>query len=229
MNQVPLESMLAFVARLGLALFLCGAIGLERQYHQKDAGVRTHALVGMGAALFTVVGVASSGSSAVDTTRVAAQVVSGIGFLGAGVIFVDRDAVRGLTTAGAIWLSAAVGTACGSGEALVALAATALYLVLVGIGSPLLSRLPTNGHRVVATITYLDRKGALREVMALASAGDARVQLLSSEVVSDHGRRVVRIQMQFEAAALSSLLSEIADLHYVLAVETGGHDRPEEC
>ncbi len=231
------EWALSLVARLGLSLLLCGAIGLERQYHQKDAGIRTHALVGMGAALFTIVGIASfgpsgsamPGPSGVDVTRIAAQVVSGIGFLGAGVIFVDRDAVRGLTTAGAIWLSAAVGTACGAGQALIGFAATVLYLVLVGVASPLLSKIPTNGHRMVATITYLDQKGALREVMALASAGDAKAQLLSSEVIEDAGHKAVRIQMRFEAAsALSTLISEISDLHYVLKVETGGHAGDED-
>ncbi|NCB09408.1 MAG: MgtC/SapB family protein [Bacteroidia bacterium] len=92
--------------RVLAAALLCGLIGLERQFRHKNAGVRTHSLVGMGACLFTIVGmdprVISVAPSAVDTTRIAAQVVSGIGFLGAGVIFVNRDAVRGMTTAAGI-------------------------------------------------------------------------------------------------------------------------------
>ena len=104
---------------LGVALLLSGAIGLEREIRQKDAGMRTHILVGVGAALFMLVSkygftdVLEKGLIVLDPSRMAAQIVSGIGFLGAGLIFVRRDAVRGLTTAAAIWVTAAVGSAAG--------------------------------------------------------------------------------------------------------------------
>jgi putative Mg2+ transporter-C (MgtC) family protein len=108
-------------AELGVALLLSAAIGLERDIRQKDAGLRTHTLVGIGAALFVLISkygftdVLERGLVVLDPSRVAAQIVSGIGFLGAGLIFVRRDAVRGLTTAASVWVTAAVGSAAGAG------------------------------------------------------------------------------------------------------------------
>lgn len=220
------RTVIHFIGRLAAALLLCGVIGLERQHHNKDAGVRTHALVGLGAALFTAVGVISTAgpeglSANVDSTRIAAQVVSGVGFLGAGVIFVDRDAVRGLTTAGAIWLSAAVGTACGAGYWAVAASSVVLYLLLVVLAAPLLAKVPTTSHRVVATISYTDQRGALREIMSLAGEDHARAVLLSSEMLDSREPQAVRVRMAFESpGSLSDLVSQIADLRYVLSVDT---------
>ena len=102
---------------LGLALLLSAVIGLEREMRQKNAGLRTHTLVGVGAALFMLISkygftdVLEPGRVVLDPSRMAAQIVTGIGFLGAGLIFVRRDSVRGLTTAAAVWVTAAVGAA----------------------------------------------------------------------------------------------------------------------
>jgi putative Mg2+ transporter-C (MgtC) family protein len=112
---------LELVGRLALALVLSAAIGLEREWRQKSAGLRTYTLVGLGAALFSIAGAYGFqdelGNTGVprDPSRVAAQVVSGIGFIGAGLIFVRQDAVRGLTTAAGVWLTAAVGLAAAAG------------------------------------------------------------------------------------------------------------------
>ena len=94
------------------ALVLCGLIGFEREARRKDAGIRTHILVGLGSCLFTMVSIegvpAVVGASVTwDASRIAAQVVTGIGFLGAGMIFFNHDTIRGLTTACAIWIAAA--------------------------------------------------------------------------------------------------------------------------
>jgi putative Mg2+ transporter-C (MgtC) family protein len=118
-----------------LAFLLSAVIGVERERRFKSAGLRTHILVGLGAALFTLVsayGFASLGLGPVDPSRIAAQVVTGIGFVGAGVIFVNRGNVVGLTTAASIWVTAAVGMACGAGLPLLAVAGAALHLVAVG-------------------------------------------------------------------------------------------------
>src|SRR5688572_21916704 len=96
---------------LAIAFALSSVIGFERELRQKSAGLRTHTLVGVGAALFTLAGRYGFGGEdvGIDATRIASQVVTGIGFIGAGVIFMRRDGVRGLTTAATIWLTAAVG------------------------------------------------------------------------------------------------------------------------
>jgi uncharacterized membrane protein YhiD involved in acid resistance len=104
---------LEFSARLGLALLLGGMVGLERQWRQRGAGLRTNALVSTGAAMFVMLSVMTPGDS--SPTRVAAQVVSGIGFLGGGVIFREGLSVRGLDTAATLWCAAALGCLTGAG------------------------------------------------------------------------------------------------------------------
>ena len=118
----------AQVVAMTATFILCLTLGAERHVRHKDAGVKTHVLVGLGSCLFTLVSAygfapVTGADVSVDPSRVAAQIVSGIGFLGAGVIFVNNDTVRGLTTAATVWLSAAIGMACGAG--MIPLAATA--------------------------------------------------------------------------------------------------------
>ncbi len=116
-------------ARLLLALFLGGAIGIEREYRAKEAGFRTHFLVALGSALFCVVSQYGFGVDLKDSSRVAAQVVSGIGFLGAGTIIFQKNVVRGLTTAAGLWVTAAIGLACGTGMFVAAVITTAMVLL----------------------------------------------------------------------------------------------------
>lgn len=107
--------------RLILATVLSSIIGIEREFHHKPAGLRTNVMVGLGSCLFTLVSIRAAdmfaGVSGIDPTRIAAQIVTGIGFLGAGTILFekDRSSVIGLTTAATLWVVAAVGTAVGMG------------------------------------------------------------------------------------------------------------------
>jgi putative Mg2+ transporter-C (MgtC) family protein len=118
--------------RVVVAAVLGSAIGLERELDEKAAGLRTHLLVSVGAALFTLVGAygfAEFPRGSIDPSRIAAQIVTGVGFLGAGVIFRQGFAIRGLTTAASLWLVAAVGMAAGVGFWKGALIATGVGLV----------------------------------------------------------------------------------------------------
>lgn len=115
--------------RLAAALLLGGAIGLEREYRSKDAGFRTHFLVALGSALFTIISQYGFTDGLRDSSRIAAQIVSGIGFLGAGIIIFQKNMVRGLTTAAGLWVTAAIGMACGTGMYAVAAITTALVLI----------------------------------------------------------------------------------------------------
>jgi putative Mg2+ transporter-C (MgtC) family protein len=117
-----------FAVRAAVALVLGAAVGLERQWRQRTAGLRTNALVALGAALFELFAVLLTGQHGVDPTRIAAYVVSGIGFLGAGVILRDGLHIRGINTAATIWCSAAVGVLAGAGYLTLAAIATALIL-----------------------------------------------------------------------------------------------------
>ncbi len=114
------------IFRLVAAGFLGGFIGLEREFRAKEAGVRTHFIVALGSALFMIISEFAFDGKQHDAARVAAQVVSGIGFIGAGVIIFQRNVVRGVTTAAGLWVAAAIGLACGDGMYPVAIAATVL-------------------------------------------------------------------------------------------------------
>jgi putative Mg2+ transporter-C (MgtC) family protein len=117
--------------RLAIGLLLGAAIGFERELHRQPAGFRTHSLVALGAALFTIISGYGFAGATVDPTRIAAQIVSGIGFIGAGTILQHRGSVRGLTTAASLWAVAAIGTAAGAGLLVMAAVGTVLILVVL--------------------------------------------------------------------------------------------------
>ena len=130
--------------RLSLALILGGAIGIEREYRAKEAGFRTHFLVALGSALFCVVSQYGFGFDLKDSSRVAAQVVSGIGFLGAGTIIFQKNVVRGLTTAAGLWVTAAIGLACGTGMYVAAAITTMMVLMGLEVLNYLIPQLGTS-------------------------------------------------------------------------------------
>ena len=128
---MSLETQLDIVFRIFVALLLGATIGIEREYRGHAAGVRTLAMVSVGSCVFTAVGVFIFPGHVTDPTRIAAQVVTGVGFLGAGAIFRAEDGVKGLTTAATVWVVAALGMAVGFSLYLVA--AVGAIIVLVGL------------------------------------------------------------------------------------------------
>jgi putative Mg2+ transporter-C (MgtC) family protein len=123
------EAQLDIVFRIFIALLIGAAIGIEREYHGHPAGVRTLALVSIGSCVFTAIGVFAIPGHVTDPTRIAAQVVTGVGFLGAGAIFRAGEAVKGLTTAATVWVVAALGMAVGFGLYIIAPAGAVLVLI----------------------------------------------------------------------------------------------------
>lgn len=134
---------LEITLRLFVALLLGGIIGIEREFRSKDAGFRTHFLVALGSALFCIVSQYGFGADLKDSSRVAAQVVSGIGFLGAGTIIFRKNMVHGLTTAAGLWVTAAIGLACGTGMYAAAGIATGMILLGLEVLNALLPQLGT--------------------------------------------------------------------------------------
>ena len=128
-----------FIVRLLLATLLGSIIGVEREYHAKEAGVRTHLLVALGSCLFMILSVygfdfmLDRDHVSFDPSRIASQVVTGIGFIGAGTIILQKQMVRGLTTAAGLWVTAAIGLACGNGMYLIAVVTTAIVLISLGL------------------------------------------------------------------------------------------------
>ena len=160
------------IGELTLAFVLSSLVGMEREIRQKSAGLRTHTLVGVSAALIMLVSkygfmdVLESNRVVLDPSRVAAQVVSGIGFIGGGVIFMRRDVVRGLTTAASVWLTAALGMACGAGLPVLAVATTAGHFVIMLVFPRIARHLPREGRTVAdLRICYEDGRGLLRSIL----------------------------------------------------------------
>ena len=152
---LALGEFVVFVVRAGLALGLGALVGLERQWRQRTAGLRTNALVALGAALFELLSTLLLQGERIDPTRMAAYVVSGIGFLGAGVILRGGATVTGINTAATIWCSAAVGLLSGAGYLLEAFAAAVLVVVLHLVLRPVaryIDRMPATGDSEVETV-----------------------------------------------------------------------------
>jgi putative Mg2+ transporter-C (MgtC) family protein len=208
------------IGDLVLALILSSMIGLEREYRQKSAGLRTYTLVGLAAALIMLVSkfgfgdVLQTGRIVLDPSRVAAQIVTGIGFIGGGVIFMRRELVRGLTTAAIVWLTAAVGMACGAGLPLLALTVTAGHFVVVS-GFPYIARrLPgANFSTVPVRLTYEAGRGTLRNALAACTARRytvAAIEIASPDNLGDNIASVtVTLQGVEREAPLASMLSDI--------------------
>lgn len=133
MSSIPLALDAQMFLRLLAAVVLGALIGFERERAGKPAGVRTHGMVSLGAALFAVISLHGFGGVG-DPARVAAQVVVGIGFLGAGAIMQQRGSVHGLTTAASLWVTAAIGLAVGVGMLLMSLATAVLVFLLLRFG-----------------------------------------------------------------------------------------------
>lgn len=134
---MPTLSDLELTERLLLAALLGGILGLEREWRNKDAGLRTNILIAIGSALFTLMSIELTDGRTGDTSRVAAQIVTGIGFLGAGAIMRTNSGVQGLTTAATIWVNAAVGVAVGGGEYHLAIIATAVTVAVLLVLHPI--------------------------------------------------------------------------------------------
>lgn len=147
---------LELVKRLCLSALLGGALGFEREWRQKAAGLRTNILIAMGATLFTVMSIDVSTGSGGDSTRIASGIVTGIGFLGAGAIMRTGAGVKGLTTAAMIWVNAAVGVAVGGGEYRVATIATIVALVVLVLLDPVERALARRRHPQHHTRTPTD-------------------------------------------------------------------------
>ena len=165
------------LGELTLAFVLSALVGFEREVRQKAAGLRTYTLVGVSAALFMLISkygftdVLEGGRVVLDPSRVAAQIVSGIGFIGGGVIFMRRNLVRGLTTAASIWLTAALGMACGAGLPLLAVATTGGHFVIMLAFPRLVARFLPQDRRTATRlrIVYEDRRGRLQEILVACS------------------------------------------------------------
>ena len=189
------------LARLALAAGLGGAIGIERELHDRFAGLRTHLLVSLGAALFTIVsayawtGFKFGNGVSYDPTRIAAQIVTGIGFLGAGAIMRQGISVRGLTTAATLWMAAAIGMTCATGFYSVAALATGVTLMALW---PLriIERRYIDRVRVDSAHVVVELKLGSDAASVLRYLESERAGLVGVQVADEGGRRKVAADVE---------------------------------
>jgi putative Mg2+ transporter-C (MgtC) family protein len=219
------------VSDLVVAIALTAVIGLERELRDKDAGLRTHAVIGLGAALFVQLSkygfadVLSQQRVVLDPSRVAAQIASGIGFVGAGVIFVRRDGVKGLTTAASVWLSAAIGAAAGAGLLTAAVIATSGYVLITSgftWASHRVSRWRTHTHDLL--VSHQPGSGVLHRVLETCEAsGYEPISTIASQTVGPDGEREAEAHIRLVGPEpLATVLALIRDVPGVHAVTMAG-------
>jgi putative Mg2+ transporter-C (MgtC) family protein len=207
--------------RVAVAAGLGGAVGVERELREREAGFRTHLLVSVGSCLFTLVsayGFSEFASRSVDPTRIAAQIVTGIGFLGAGAIIRQGFAVRGLTTAATLWIVAAIGMASGAGYYSAAVITTALVLVTLWplriLAFRVMTRFRPQTDRLLAQLPTGESPAPLIE--KLESLG-GRLQAL--EVGHEADRRTVLIDVTLPPKAdTPAIVAQLSELEHVLEV-----------
>jgi putative Mg2+ transporter-C (MgtC) family protein len=220
---------LTMLGRIALAIVLCAVIGVEREFHGRPAGLRTHLLVGGGAALVMVIGVTfiyrvmadPVGATSFDIGRLIAGVVTGIGFLGAGTIIRQGDWVLGLTTAASVWFVAGIGIAAGLGLYILASGATVVgFLVLFGI-SRLEAWMPNLVRRTL--VLELPQKAGTsvrKDIQRFCAQRHVRARLLSWETDEETGITRTKLLLTYwRAVDIVSLAKEIREMTGAINVE----------
>jgi len=218
------------VTRLLLAALLGALIGFEREVHGRPAGFRTHLLVSLGACLFVIVSIdfyrmygnfSGTGPLGVDPGRIAAQVVTGIGFLGAGAIIREKASIRGLTTAACLWVAAAIGLACGAGKFGAAVVVTLLAVVSLLLLKKVESRIRKDSYTAVR-IWSSDLTGQQR--ILEQCIGESRAEVLDVSMEKDLENEAITFDfyIKFKSdVSVGTLIDRIADIQGVKRVRMG--------
>lgn len=211
------------LSKLILAFVLSSLIGLEREIKLKAAGLRTHALVGLGAALMMLVSkygfmdIIGLDSVSLDPSRVAAQIVSGIGFIGAGLIFVRKDNVHGLTTAATIWVTAGIGMACGGGLPILAVMATVGHFIVVSGYSRLMRRVM--GKSRSFSVRYTIGQDVASQVLELCTQADFAIRSFSMKTLDAADSKIGTMQVRvIGSKPITILVQKITSLPDVVSV-----------
>ena len=224
--QLDLSLRLVLAAALGLA------VGFEREIHGHPAGLRTHMLVAVGSGLFTVLSAygfrdvagAVPNTALIDPTRIAAQIVSGIGFLGAGAILKDGIVIRGLTTAASLWATSAVGMAAGAGEYIIAVVATTTILVSLWPINALAERLHGSTVPAVQLRLSLDRLEVLGEVTSVLVGHRLEIGQISTQRLGKNAFRADLTIRGRTASVISKAIGAVDDIAGVDIVSSSQAD-----
>lgn len=209
-NGWPIGNLILVLIAIVLSVILCGIIGIEREWKGRSAGLRTHLLVGVGSCIIMIISI--YGFPAVfgekrDVARLAAQIITGVGFLGAGAILHRNSGIKGLTTAATIWIVMAIGIACGSFNFIIAIITTIVIFFVLVFFRKIESKI--NNRNLVITLTTKGEEPVLTKILTVAKEFDAEIHGLSTELVDTEGdSKVVASTFQVVFATGNVLINE---------------------
>jgi putative Mg2+ transporter-C (MgtC) family protein len=225
--MIELATQFDLSLRLLLAAALGALIGVEREIHGHPAGMRTHLLVALGSAIFTVLSIYGFGDptqAGVDPSRIAAQIVSGIGFLGAGAILKEGATIRGLTTAASLWATAAVGLAAGAAQYPIAWTGAVIIIFSLWPLNRIAERLHQADRETARVQVTVDRLEAIGEMSKILAAHRLEIVGVQTERLE---KRRVAVAFDVRRRGGASTVGAIQEIGKIEGVEIAGTDAPE--
>ena len=218
-GEWPVGNLILVIIAIILSVLLCGVIGVEREMRNRSAGLRTHLLVGVGSCIIMIVSIygfpAMFGNR--DVARLAAQIITGVGFLGAGVIFHRSSGVKGLTTAGTIWIVMAIGLVCGSFNFILAIIATLVIFFVLTVFKRVEAKI--NDKNMLVTLTAPGDEAILTKILSVSKEFDCTIHALTTDLVNADGEKKM-VQATFQVVFNSS---EARSAEYVSKLESELH------
>ena len=196
-NEWPIGNLMLVLIAILLSVILCGIIGIEREWRGRSAGLRTHLLVGVGSCIIMIISI--YGFPAIfgekrDVARLAAQIITGVGFLGAGAIIHKNDGIKGLTTAGTIWIVMAIGIACGSFNFIIAIITTFVVFFVLTIFKKVEAKM--SNKKMIIVVTAPSDKPVLAKILSISKEFNCTANTLSTDLVNQNGVSMVQFTFQ---------------------------------
>lgn len=208
-NGWPVGNLILVLIAIVLSVILVGAIGIEREWRGRSAGLRTHLLVGVGSCVIMIIsiyGFPQIYDGHRDVARLAAQIITGVGFLGAGAIFHRSSGIKGLTTAGTIWIVMAIGLACGSFNFIIAIISTLVIILVLTAFKKV--EVKINEKNTLVTLTAPADEPVLSKILSVAKEFDCQIHALSTELINEGPKGVVSCTFQVVIPNGDKLINE---------------------
>lgn len=196
-NDWPVGNMILCIIALVLSVVLVGAVGIEREWRGRSAGLRTHLLVGVGSTMIMMIsiyGFPALFSEHRDVARLAAQVITGVGFLGAGAIIHRNSGIKGLTTAGTIWVAMAIGIACGSFNFVIAIVGTTIIVLVLTLFKKVEAKISKKNPTII--LTAPSNEPILEKILTVSKEFDCTVHGISTDLVDGSSCKTIEVTFQ---------------------------------
>ena len=204
----PIGNLILVIIAIFLSVILCGAIGIERERRGRSAGLRTHLLVGVGSCVIMIISIYGFPAMFAnrDVARLAAQIITGVGFLGAGAIIHRNSGIKGLTTAATIWIVMAIGIACGSFNFVIAIISTLVIIFVLITFKKVEAKI--NSKNPVVILSVRADTPILEKLHAVSKEFDCSIHGLSTELIETEGEKIIECTFNVEFSGHGDRLNE---------------------